>query len=244
MIEFPFRHCILLRLRRSSFAENWSCLDLFCIMVSLCGDFILRSRALKAQVNTLLFASLHIHEGHRGIRCSFFFFFFPLFRSVVGITRCACEFCLFLCVICSASILITVSRHYRFLMRPLREPKLGHPYPCCFSSSHPTFSSLQHVDIVSSALLPTFSSLCIDCIIPAGAFLFPSHLDSHTPIVFILSVSSSFAPPEYFLHLPYLFPCLSSGLMQTASSFIVVWSGLWRIPKEREGEFIRFIELC
>lgn len=75
MIEFPFRHCILPRLGRSSSAENWSCLDLFCIMVSLCGDFILRSRALEAQVNTLLFASLHIHEGHRGIRYSFFFFF-------------------------------------------------------------------------------------------------------------------------------------------------------------------------
>lgn len=40
------------------------------------------SRALEAQVNTLLFASLHIHEGHRGIRCSFFVCF--LFRSVVG----------------------------------------------------------------------------------------------------------------------------------------------------------------
>lgn len=64
-------------------------------MVSSCGDFILRSRALEAQVNTLLFASLHIHEGHRGIRYSSFFF---LFRSVVGITRCSCEFCLFLFV--------------------------------------------------------------------------------------------------------------------------------------------------
>lgn len=44
--------------------------------MSLCWDFILRSRAIEALVNTLLFASLHIHEGHRGIRCSSFHFFF------------------------------------------------------------------------------------------------------------------------------------------------------------------------
>lgn len=161
MIEFPFRHCILPRLGRSSSAENWSCLDLFCIMVSLCGDFILRSRALEAQVNTLLFASLHIHEGHRGIRYSFFFSF--LFRSVVGITKCSCEFCLFF-FLCDLLCIDThpVSRHYRLLMRPLRKPKLGNPYlSLLFLFLPPPFSSLQHVDIASSAPLPTFSSLCM-----------------------------------------------------------------------------------
>lgn len=72
-------------------------------MVSLCGDFILRSRALEAPVNTLLFASLHIHEGHRGLRCSFYLF---------SVSECGWdnEVCVrvlsFFCVICSASILI------------------------------------------------------------------------------------------------------------------------------------------
>jgi hypothetical protein len=47
----------------------------FCIMVSLCGDIILRSRIREALVNTLLLASLHIHEAHRGLPFYFCFFF-------------------------------------------------------------------------------------------------------------------------------------------------------------------------
>lgn len=134
MIDFPFGIAFFLGVdhhRPLKIGHVWT----FCIMVSLCGDFILRSRALEALVNTGLFASLHIHEGHRGIRCSIFLFPFSFrFRSVVSITRCACVFYFLLCdLLCIDTH--SVSRHYRFLMRPLREPRLGHPYPCCFSSS-------------------------------------------------------------------------------------------------------------
>lgn len=119
-------------------------------------------------------------------------------------------------------------------MRPLREPRLGHPYPCCFSSSYLLFSSLQHVDIASSlAPLPTFSSLCMTVYYQL-AHSVSSHLDSYTPIVSILSVHHHSLPRVFpSFAVSFSLSLIRLGLMQMASS-LILWFGLvLALPKER-----------
>jgi hypothetical protein len=131
-------------------------------------------------------------------------FFFFVFRSVVGIRVCAFVFfCDFLCIDTHF-----VSWHYRFLMRPPLEPRLG-PILILSLSPHLLFPFLQHVDIASSATHLPFSSLCMTVHYLSRRIPFSSHLDSYTPFVSSLCLCYHHSlPGNLFLCLYCFFPCL------------------------------------